>query len=143
LVAWFRDRSGDWFSWLLVARDGQGELAIIGAWARSGWVVKLGILFSFVVIPALLLECFRSETIFGSDLIRRRNAFGRWYSYQYEEALNIDVFPGQLIRIRFSNGQELTVRKSTADLDRLEAILKARTPSVSWGVRPDIESSNG
>jgi hypothetical protein len=113
--------------WLFVlARNDEGVLNAVALWGRSGWWIRAGIVLAYVFIPGILLDTFIEKVEFGSKTIRRRDQLARWRIYSYDEVDSVEVHTGQQIRIRFKDGRAFTIFSSVADLDRVEAIIRAR-----------------
>lgn len=118
--------------WLLVlARDSGGRVIVAAVWEREGWLIRTGLVLAFVTVPGILLEMFVEKLIFARGHIMRRNALGRWQEYPYDEVAAVEVFPGEMARIRLRDGRKLKIWAAMANLTTVEAIVRARATAIS------------
>ena len=108
------------------AKGASGEPAVIQVWDQRGVVMKLGVLFMFVLIPALPIEVFRARTIFTEDEIQHLPTLGGWRTFLYQDIVDLKVFPNEFARLEFRDNRTLKIWAMRADPLTVERIIRRK-----------------
>lgn len=124
--------------WLLLgAKGADGVPAVIEVWEQGGVLMKLGVIFMILGVPAFPIDVFRARTIFTEDEIRHLPSFGRWRTYRYQDIVDLEVFPNEFSRLEFRDGRLLKIWAMRADPHVVEAIIRQKWKPPRESVRSD------
>jgi hypothetical protein len=127
---------GIFIIWLFFApHEGYAQPVCIVVWNRHGWLTRIGIVGSLLLVPIGLLENFVEKVIFETVVIRRRNMLGRWRQYDYDAVVSLDFIPKESLRITFKDGRNWKIFSSMANLETVRAILCEKNPGIEVDVR--------
>ncbi|MBC7926456.1 MAG: hypothetical protein H7039_12435 [Bryobacteraceae bacterium] len=106
---------------------------------------RLGVVFLFVLIPALPIEVFRARTVFREDEIRHLPKFGRWRTFRCQDIVDLEVFRNECAQLNFRDGRTLKIWAMRTDPLTVEGIIrrKWRPQQAIWINHAEGQSPTG
>jgi hypothetical protein len=94
-------------------------------WQDYGWIMRIGLVLSFLSVPCILLGVIVSRTVFTETHIDHRTMFGVRIVREYTDIERVYLGVG-FIRIHFFDGWKVKIYSGRADIVKIFSIIRKR-----------------